>query len=110
MVAGTVKTTLALLEEALEILPLVGPAARSDVWTLLRFHDYKVNILEEVGLSWRGESFKNKGRTVLLVMRVLRGGTPLVAFVTERDTIGCMAVFLRKLEEGTLNWVPDKFA
>jgi len=103
------KSALDLLEESLEILPEVGPAARADVWTLIRFTDYKVNFLEDVGLSWRGESFKNSGRTVLLVVRVLRGKTPLVAFVTERDTIGCMTVFLRKLEEDTLNWVPDKY-
>jgi len=104
------KSALDFLWDALGALPDEGPATRAEVWTLYRFSEYKVNFLEAEGLAWRGESFKNNGWSVLLVMKVTRDKIPLVAFVTERSTRGCMRVFLRKLLDHTLNWVPDKFA
>jgi len=110
MTEETTKTALDYLWNALEVLDPDGPVTRSDVWTLYRFAEYKVNFLERDGLTWRGESFKNNGWSVLLVVKVSEGKTPLVAFVTERSATACMRVFLRKLEEHTINWVPDKYA
>lgn len=110
MVEKSTKSALDLLWECLDALPETGPCTRAEVWTLYRFSEYLVNFLERERLQWRGTSFKNNGWSVLMVMKVARDKVPLVAFITERSTRGCMRVFLRRLNEHAVNWVPDKFA
>lgn len=104
------KTYPELVCEILEQIPEEGPLARDDVRVWHEFHYYNVNLLEQRGLAWRGESFKNQGWSCLLVVKVARGRIPLVAFITGEDTTGCMRIFLRQLAEGTVEWRDDKFA
>lgn len=91
-------------------LPDTGPVSRTDVLLWVDFHYYVVNLLEEQGLTFRGYTVRDKGWATLLVMKVVRGDLPLVAFFTERDTTGCIKVFFRKLANETLAWVPDKYS
>jgi hypothetical protein len=86
------------------------PGLAEDLLVEHLFCTYIVNLLEDAGFEWRGQSLRDQGWCVLLVMKVTRSGVPLVAFVSERNTTGCMRVFLRKLEEGAVNWQKDKFA
>lgn len=81
-----------------------------DLQTEHMFSTYIVNLLEDRGLHWRGQSVKNQGWSVLLVVKVARDSLPLVGFFTERTTTHCMRLFLKKLAEGTINWQKDKFA
>ena len=89
--------------------PNDGPIPREEVLTLYRWDSQKVNLLEGLGLSWRGESFKDQGWAVCMCLRVARDMVPLVVFVTERTTAGCVRVLLRHIDEGRLELREDKF-
>lgn len=91
-------------------LPDDGPIPRQELLDLWKWDQLKVNLLEEVGLAWRGESYKNQGWAVLMVLKVARGNTPYVVFITERTTTACVQVVLRMLGEGLLPLREDKFA
>lgn len=104
------KTYPELIAESIEAMPATGPLDRDDVKVWHDYVYYLANLLEPHGMVWRGESVKNLGWAVMLVVKVARDGVPLVAFVTERGTTDCMRVFLRQLSQGHVNWVPDKFA
>ena len=104
------KTYWDTVEEMAARLDEDGPMPRADVLTLWKWDQMKVNLLDDKGLTWRGESFKNQGWSVLMVLKVAQGTTPLVVFITEKDTTGCVRVLLRMLEEGLLELREDKFA
>ena len=89
--------------------PNDGPIPREEVLSLWRWDNMKVNLLEGLGLTWRGESFKDQGWSVLMVLKVAKGMTPLVIFITERTTTGCMRVLLRQIDQGALELREDKF-
>lgn len=105
-----VKTAEALVDEVLEQLPLEGPLTKDDVKVWWQWHVQIVNILEELGYYYRGESWKNQGWSTLLVLKVVLDGVPLVVFYTERDPTACMRGALRNLAAGTVAWRDDKFA
>ena len=103
------KTYPQLVQEILETLPEKGPLDRDDVRVWHQYHTYLVNLLEQRGYAWRGESFKNQGWAVLLVVKAAREHVPVVAFITGADTTGCMRIFLRQLEEGLVEWRQDQY-
>lgn len=86
------------------------PELATAIQTEHLFCSYILNILEGLGLAWRGQSIKNNGWSVLLVLKVARDGIPLVGFITERTTTDCMRVALTRLREDRMTWTKDKFA
>jgi len=105
-----VKTAEMLVDDELAKLEEEGPLPREDVKTWWRWIVHIVNILEAMGLHYRGESIKNQGWATLLVLKVARDGVPLVVFCTERDTTACMRRVLRELDAGTIQFREDKYA
>lgn len=97
------------IEKELEKLDEVGPLSREDVRTWFLFHEYSVNLLADEGLVIRGTSFKDRGWSHLLVVKVAREGIPLVGFFTERSPTTCMRAFLKMLRDGRVEWREDKF-
>ena len=97
------------LRRYLETLPAEAVLAREDIATWAHWMCVLVNEFEEEGLVYRGMSVNYRGWSTLLVVKVARDMTPLVAFVTERDTTGCMRTFLRMFAERRVEWKEDKF-
>ena len=93
----------------LEGIPEDGPVTRAEVETWSWWSHRLVNVLEEAGWFYRGESVKYQGWSTLLVVKGAKDGTPYVVFITERTTTDCMRVFRKQFEENRVNWVPDKF-
>ena len=107
---GTPVTFWNLVQEVLENLPEEGPLSREEVEVWARWHLLLVNCFEQRDWIYRGESFKDQGWAMLLVVKGAHEGTPLVAFVTEKTPTDCMRVFLRMMDEGRVEWREDKFA
>jgi len=103
------KTFLEELGESLEQWPAEGPVTRAEVSVWAWWFLVMVNVLEEQGLFYRGASIRYQGWSTLLVVKVARGNTPLIAFITERNTTDCMRVFKRLLDENRAEWREDKF-
>ena len=100
-------------ESVLEVAkdwPLDGPVPKEELLTIWKWDYLKVNLLEQQGLAWRGESYKNQGWAVLMVLKVAKGSTPYVVFITEQNTRACMGRAIKMCEEGTLDLREDKYA
>lgn len=98
------------LSRELEALSLEGVLPREDVRIWAWWFYRMVNVLSELGLTYRGTSIKYQGWSTLLVVKVAREIQPLVVFITERDTTCCMRTFERLLDEGRVEWKTDRFA
>jgi hypothetical protein len=107
---GTPKTFWDGVEQELAKLPDDGPITQKEVRVWAKWHTQLVNLLESIGYYYRGESFKDQGWSTLLVLKVAREGTPLVAFVTERTPTDCMRVCLDLIEGGRVGWREDRFS
>lgn len=97
------------LEAALEGWTDERFISRDDLRTMAVFSIYLVNLLEGVGASYDGHSLRLGSPMCLLVVRGTIDGVPHVVFSSARTPIACMRIFLRKLEEGLLEWTKDKF-
>jgi hypothetical protein len=75
-----------------------------------RFSLYLVNLAEADGWEYVGHSFKVGLPMSCLVVKARVDGIPHVVFCSGRTYTGCVRVFLRKLEEGWLEWVKDRYA
>lgn len=62
------------------------------------------------GAELVGYSVRHKEDEWLLVSRAILDGTQVVAFMSGSTTTSCMRKMLRRLEEGTVKFYPDKFA
>ena len=103
-------TWLETIEEELSLLPVDGCISRDSVRTWYRFNEYIVNLLDPLGIVWRGYTVKGQGQLTLLVMKVAIDDIPQVAFVTGRTPTDCMSIFLAQLEDRRVAWRPDKYA
>ena len=77
------------------------------VW--YRFHEYLVNLAEADGWQYDGHSLKVALPMSTLVVRGTVDGVAHVVFSSGKTTTDCMRAFLRKLEEGWLEWQKDRF-
>lgn len=82
---------------------------KEDLWAMAMFNLYIVNLAEADGWHYYGHSFKNSQPLAVLVVKATLDDLPVVVFTSGRDTMGCIRIFIRKLEQGLLEWTKDKF-
>ena len=97
-------------EEALQRWTDERFVSRADIRTVSMFTGYIVNLAEDDGWAFCGYSLRAGSPMSLLVVKGAIEGVRHVVFTSARTTTGCMRIFLRKMEEGLLEWTPDKFA
>lgn len=97
-------------EEALERWQDARFLTREDLRTLAMFNLYLVNLAEHDGWAYLGHSWRESSSLGCLVVRGLVGDVPSVVFTNAATSTASMRIFLRKLEAGFLEWVPDKYA
>jgi len=82
---------------------------RDQLRTVAMFTLYLVNLAEADGWQLDGYSWKQSDYLGCLVVKATVAGIPSVVFTNAKTPIGGMKVFLRKLDAGLLEWIPDKF-
>ncbi|MCK4627156.1 MAG: hypothetical protein KAV00_17725 [Phycisphaerae bacterium] len=82
---------------------------RQELRAVTMFSVYLVNLLEGIGFYYYGHTYTQKGRIGCLVVKADREGTPLVVFSNARSYTRSVIVFLRRLDEDTLEWRKDKY-
>lgn len=83
--------------------------SRQQIRTLAMFFLYLVNLADDDGWQYDGHSLKVRETTCILTVKATLEGTPHVVFSSGRDAMGCVQAFMRKLEEGWLEWVVDRY-
>lgn len=83
--------------------------SREQIRALSMFNMYLVNLSEEDGWQYDGHSWKQGNPIGCLVVKATMDGAPVVVFTSARTTINGVVIFLRKLEQGLLEWRPDKY-
>lgn len=96
-------------EQALEQWQDERVLSREDIRVWFRFHMYLVNLSEADGWTYDGHSLRMGEPMCLLVVRATFDGVAHVAFSSGRTPTGSMRAFLRKMEEGWLEWQVDRF-
>ena len=84
--------------------------SRDQLRTVAMFTLYLVNLAEHDGWELRGYSWKESSRLGCLVVKAVVDGVPSVVFTNAATSVASMRIFLRKMEGGFLEWVPDKYA
>lgn len=83
--------------------------SREQIHDLAMFALYLVNLAEAQGWHYDGHSFKENGRFCCLVVKSTIDDIPHVVFTNGQSYTGCVRTFLRKLGEGWLEWVVDRY-
>lgn len=76
---------------------------------LAMFFLYVVNLAQEDGWVYDGHSLKYGQQSSMLTVRGTIDGVPHVVFSSGRTPMGCVRAFLRKMDEGWLEWAKDRF-
>lgn len=97
------------LREALEGWVDERFISRQEIESLAMFHMYLVNLAEMDGWTYDGHSLNIGLPMSRLVVRGTFDGVPHVVFTSGRTAVGCIGAFLRKLDEGWLEWSVDRF-
>lgn len=82
---------------------------KDELVALYMYKKYLVNLLDDEGLEYRGESVKYGVPMVLLVVKVTRDGAGLVTFVSALNIISCYKTFIARLISDTVEWREDQF-
>ena len=82
---------------------------QQQVWAVAMFFVYLVNLSEDDGWVYEGHSMKVGFPMCTLTVKSHNEGVPYVVFTSGRDTLSCVRVFIRKLEERLLEWRPDQY-
>lgn len=77
--------------------------------TVYMYNEYLVNLLDDEGVDFRGESFKYGIPMCLLVVKGTIGDKHVVSFINGLNRIGCYNTFLHQLEMGEVMWRVDKY-
>lgn len=83
--------------------------SRQEVRALSMFSKYLVNLAELDGWQFDGYSFKVGVPVSVLTVKASIEDVPQVVFTSGRTHTGCVRVFLKKLEEGWLEWREDRY-
>lgn len=73
------------------------------------FLDYLMMNATQSELDFTGCNIRPVWKGFRMTVKVVRDGTPLVAFVTERTPMGCMLTFCRMWFGERVKWVDDKY-
>lgn len=84
-------------------------ASRQQLEDLAMFNLYLVNLAEADGWTYDGHSYKNSVPMGCLVVKATIRDIPYVVFTSGRTPVSCIRIFLRKMEEGLLEWQKDRF-
>lgn len=84
--------------------------SRQQIRDLSMFAMYLVNLAETDGWEYVGHSYKVGTPMGCLVVKASLDGVRHVVFCSAQTYAGCIRIFLRKLEEGWLEWVVDRYA
>lgn len=84
-------------------------ATREEIEALCMFNLYLVNLAEADGWVYDGHSLNVGSPMCRLVVRGTHDGIPHVVFTSGRTPTACVRIFLRKLDEGWLEWSVDRF-
>jgi len=68
-----------------------------------------VDMLRVQGIVWRGLSYKYAVPLSTLVVKGFENDEATVCFITGECLASCFRIFRRKYENGTLEWVKDKY-
>lgn len=83
--------------------------SRQAIDDMTMFIVYLVNLAETDGWVYDGHSLRIALPTSTLTVRGTVDGVPCVVFSSGRTTTGCIRAFLRKMDEGWLEWRKDRF-
>lgn len=83
--------------------------SREELRALAMFSKYIVNLAEAGGWRYDGHSYKESDFLGCLVVKATRDDIPQVVFTSARSYTTCVQVFVRKLEEGLLEWRKDRY-
>lgn len=83
--------------------------SRQQLRALAMFYMYLVNLSEADGWVYDGHSFKVGTPMSCLTVKATIDGIPQVVFTSGRTAISCVVTFVRKLEEGWLEWRNDRY-
>lgn len=97
-------------DEALQAWTDERFVSREEIRSLSMFVLYLVNLLEDVGAVYTGHSMRIGAPMCLLVVRGVVDEIPHVVFTSGRTPMACIRIFLRKLDEGLLEWSVDRYA
>lgn len=73
------------------------------------YERYLVNLLDDRDIIYRGDSFRYSLPLSLLVVKVTIGDEPYVCFINGRLRETCYRIFLRRLQEDTVEWRVDQY-
>lgn len=82
---------------------------RDQIGALAKFNLYLVNLAEEDGWSYSGHSLKMGTPMCCLVVKAYIEDAPVVVFTSARSPTGCVVTFMRKLDQGLLEWRDDQY-
>ncbi len=100
---------VAEFKEALETWTDERFLSRDQLWGLAMFFLYIVNLSDADGWQYDGHSMKVGSPMCTLTVKAHIDGVPYVVFTSGNTTVSCVRVFIRKLEEGLLEWRPDQY-
>lgn len=83
--------------------------SRTQIRALSMFSEYLVNLAAADGWDYYGHSYKVGQPMGCLTVKADIDGIPHVVFTSGRTYTGCVVAFLRKLEEGWLEWQKDRY-
>lgn len=83
--------------------------SRENIRDLARFNMYLVNLAEDDGWTYVGHSLSVETPMGRLVVRGTLDGVPHVVFTSGRTPMEMVRTFLRKMDEGWLEWSVDKY-
>lgn len=83
--------------------------SREDIRILAMFSGYLVNLSHLDGWQYDGHSFKIGVPMCCLTVKATIDDTPQVVFTSGRTYTACVRHFLRKLEQGWLEWRNDRY-
>lgn len=82
---------------------------RQQLDDLTMFNLYIVNLADDDGWVYNGHSLSYTQTMCRLVVRGTINDLPYVVFSTGRTPTGSVRAFLRKMDEGRLEWSKDKY-
>lgn len=83
--------------------------SREQVRALSMFSVYLVNLAEREGWEYDGHSFKVASPMSVLTVKATIDGVPQVVFTSGRTHTACVQHFIKKLEQGWLEWRADRY-
>lgn len=85
------------------------PRTVNQVTDILCFVQYLPDILGQFGMGYSGCIIRQRRDSVLMSIKVVDSGTPLVGFITSHTTTGCVEQMFDLLYNDRLRWQKDKY-